>query len=201
MSRSPPLSFLAPSLRFGPKRSRAPAKASFTNSLLPITAPSVKYLTRQRSIFAIPRSFNTVSLSLLSNNSAVFFVSGRSFDRRLETPHARSSLPKRQPHQSPIQPRNLRPFLRIKSHALIAEIRPHQPFPRLFPVPLLPAAHRFAVAAPAVVRRIFHHPGPHRIQVDVGRHRPRRHAAFHDHALEPVLPQVPERECARLNHW
>jgi len=38
----PPLSFLAPSLRLGPKRSRALANASFTNSLLPITAPSVK---------------------------------------------------------------------------------------------------------------------------------------------------------------
>ncbi len=37
-----PFNFLAPSLRFGPKRSLALAKASFTNSLLPITAPSVK---------------------------------------------------------------------------------------------------------------------------------------------------------------
>ena len=37
-----PFSFLAPSLRFGPKRSLALPKASFTNSLLPITAPSVK---------------------------------------------------------------------------------------------------------------------------------------------------------------
>ncbi|MEX1048330.1 MAG: hypothetical protein WED15_02295 [Akkermansiaceae bacterium] len=41
-------------------RSRAPANASFTNSLLPITAPSVKYLTRQRSIFAMLKSGNTV---------------------------------------------------------------------------------------------------------------------------------------------
>jgi hypothetical protein len=37
-----PLILLAPSLRFGPKRYRALAKASFTNSLLPITAPAVK---------------------------------------------------------------------------------------------------------------------------------------------------------------
>jgi hypothetical protein len=35
-------SFLAPFLRFGPNRSRASAHASFTNFLLPITAPSVK---------------------------------------------------------------------------------------------------------------------------------------------------------------
>jgi hypothetical protein len=32
----------APSFRFTEKRSRAAANASFTNSLLPITAPSVK---------------------------------------------------------------------------------------------------------------------------------------------------------------
>ena len=37
-----PFIFLAPSLRFDPNRSRALAKASFTNSLLPITAPAVK---------------------------------------------------------------------------------------------------------------------------------------------------------------
>jgi hypothetical protein len=69
-----PFSRLAPSLRFEPNRSLALANASVTNSLLPITAPAVKYLTRQRSIFAIPRSFKTVSLSLLSKCSAVFFV-------------------------------------------------------------------------------------------------------------------------------
>jgi hypothetical protein len=38
----PPFSFRAPSFRFAPNRSRALANASFTNSLLPITAPSVK---------------------------------------------------------------------------------------------------------------------------------------------------------------
>jgi hypothetical protein len=37
-----PLIVRAPSFRLGPNRSRALAKASFTNSLLPITAPSVK---------------------------------------------------------------------------------------------------------------------------------------------------------------
>ena len=37
-----PFSLLAPSLRLGPNRLRALAKASFTKSLLPITAPSVK---------------------------------------------------------------------------------------------------------------------------------------------------------------
>ena len=49
-----PLIARAPFFRFGPNRSRAFANASFTNSLLPITAPSVKYRTRHRSIFAIP---------------------------------------------------------------------------------------------------------------------------------------------------
>ena len=48
---APPLSLLAPSLRFGPKRSGTLANAEFTNSLLPVTAPSVKYLTRQRRRF------------------------------------------------------------------------------------------------------------------------------------------------------
>ena len=43
----------APSLRLALNRSRARANASFTNSLLPITAPSVKYLTLQCNIFAI----------------------------------------------------------------------------------------------------------------------------------------------------
>jgi hypothetical protein len=57
--------FLASSLRFGPNRSRAPAKASFTNSLLPITAPAAKYRTLQNSILAISRSLSTVSLSSL----------------------------------------------------------------------------------------------------------------------------------------
>ena len=32
--------------------------------------------------------------------------------------------------------------------------------------------HRFGIAAPAVVRWIFHHPGPHWIQVNISRHRP-----------------------------
>ena len=43
-----PLPFIAraPFLRFGTKRSRAFANASFTNSVLPITVPSAKYLTR-----------------------------------------------------------------------------------------------------------------------------------------------------------
>ncbi|MEI6178480.1 MAG: hypothetical protein WCS43_16435, partial [Verrucomicrobiota bacterium] len=36
----------APSLRFFPNRSRAAANASLTKLRLPITAPSVKYLTR-----------------------------------------------------------------------------------------------------------------------------------------------------------
>ena len=34
------------------------------------------------------------------------------------------------------------------------------------------SCHRFGIAAPAVVRWIFHHPGPHRIQVNIRRHRP-----------------------------
>ena len=46
----------APSLLLSENLSRAPANASFTNSLLPITAPSVKYLTRHRNIFAIDSS-------------------------------------------------------------------------------------------------------------------------------------------------
>ena len=53
----------APSRRLAGNLSRAPANASFTKSRLPITAPSVKYLTRQRSIAGIPRSDNTVPLS------------------------------------------------------------------------------------------------------------------------------------------
>lgn len=51
--------------------------------MLPITAPSVKYLTRQRRIFAIPRSFKTVSLSLLSNSgiSAAFEHHDHTYNR------------------------------------------------------------------------------------------------------------------------
>jgi hypothetical protein len=69
-----PLIARAPSFRFGPNLPRACMNTSFTNSLLPITTPSVKYLTRQRNIRDIPKSFNTVSLSSLANISAVFFV-------------------------------------------------------------------------------------------------------------------------------
>jgi hypothetical protein len=47
-----PRNFRAPSLRFSPNRSLDFATASLTNVRLPITAPSVKYLTRQRSILA-----------------------------------------------------------------------------------------------------------------------------------------------------
>ena len=64
-----PRSRRAPSLRFAVKRSRAAAKVSLTKALLPITAPSVKYRTRQCSIPASPRSGSAVSLSLLSSSS------------------------------------------------------------------------------------------------------------------------------------
>jgi hypothetical protein len=40
-----PLSFRAPSFRFGPNRSRFRSKNRFTNARPPITCPSVKYLT------------------------------------------------------------------------------------------------------------------------------------------------------------
>ena len=63
----------APSVLFSENLSRAPSNASFTNPLLPLTAPSVKYHTRQRSIFAIFSSGRTVWLSPLSKASASFF--------------------------------------------------------------------------------------------------------------------------------
>ena len=49
-------------MRRDPNRSRAPANASFTNALLPITAPSVKYRTRCISIAAIPKEVNGVAV-------------------------------------------------------------------------------------------------------------------------------------------
>lgn len=58
-----PRIFRAPSFLLAVNLSRTRANASFTNSLLPITAPSVKYLTRFISIPAIPRSGRKVSLS------------------------------------------------------------------------------------------------------------------------------------------
>ena len=71
-----PLPFIrrAPSFLFTVNRSRAAANASFAKALLPITAPSVKYLTRCRSIPTIRRSGRTVSLSLDARISSVFFV-------------------------------------------------------------------------------------------------------------------------------
>ncbi len=71
-----PFSRRAPSFLFSVNRSLASANASFTNALLPITAPSVKYLTRHRSIAAIPRSGKSVPLESASNASAVF-ICGR----------------------------------------------------------------------------------------------------------------------------
>lgn len=68
----------APSFLLSVNLSRAPANASFTNALLPITAPSVKYLTRHLSIFAIPRSGRTVSSPSEASISAVFFVTASS---------------------------------------------------------------------------------------------------------------------------
>jgi hypothetical protein len=55
----------APSFRLGPKRSRANSNAAFTNAREPITAPSVKYLTRQRSMRPngnSPMRFSSVSI-------------------------------------------------------------------------------------------------------------------------------------------
>ena len=69
-----PRNFLAPSFRFSVNRSRAPANASFTNSLLPMTAPSVKYLTRHFNIFAILNSGSTVPLSSAASASAVLCI-------------------------------------------------------------------------------------------------------------------------------
>ena len=47
------------------------------------------------------------------------------------------------------------------------------------------------MAAPAILRRVGNHPRPHRIQVDIGRNRPCRDSAIHDHALAALLPQSP----------
>jgi hypothetical protein len=58
-----PRSLRAPFLRFGGKRSLAAAKVSFTNVLLPITAPSVKYLTRQPEKFSCIRFLIPASVS------------------------------------------------------------------------------------------------------------------------------------------
>ncbi len=121
-----PFILLAPSFRFAPNRSRAFAKASLTNSSLPITAPSVKYLTRHRGIFAKAISFNTVSLPPLSKASAVFLVVW-SCPPRL--------LAQRQPHQSAVQARDLASFFRIESHALVTKPRPHRAF---LPLPFAP---------------------------------------------------------------
>ncbi len=71
----------------------------------------------------------------------------------------------------------------------MAKERSDQSFPRLSAVPFPSPADRLSVTAPAILRRIAHHAGPHRIQINVGRHRPRRRPAFHDHALKTLLPK------------
>ena len=113
----------APSFRFAVNRSRAPANASFTKSLLPITAPSVKYLTRQRSIAAMPRSGSTVPLSSAASASAVF-ICGRTTPVSTSCPTA---FPAQcNSHRPPANPRNLRPSLRLETRTAMAHARPDQ---------------------------------------------------------------------------
>ncbi|MGL5019936.1 MAG: hypothetical protein ACRDBP_17505, partial [Luteolibacter sp.] len=87
-----PRNLRAPSLRFAEKRSRAATNTSFTNALLPITAPSVKYLTRQRNIAANFKSGKTVPLSFPSNASlSVAAVCDRRFEADSAFPLLRCS--------------------------------------------------------------------------------------------------------------
>ncbi len=91
------------------------------------------------------------------------------------TPAAALPLPRIRRAPSSRFPENL-------SRAPVAHARPHQPLPRLLPVAFPPASHCFPVTATPVVRRILHHPRPHRIEIDVGRHRPRRRPALRSRA-------------------
>ena len=82
------------------------------------------------------------------------------------------------------------PFPRIRLPALVRHPRPHQALAGTLAIAFRAAAHRLAVTAPAVSRRVLHDPCPHRIQIDVSRHRPCRLTVLHHHALEVFLPQV-----------
>jgi hypothetical protein len=67
--------------------------------------------------------------------------------------------------------------------------RTNTPFPRLRAIPLHTAAHRFCIAAPAIVSRIRDHARTPGIQVNTRCHLPCRQPIFHDQTLEPILPQ------------
>jgi len=62
----------APSFLLSENLSHAPSKASFTNALLPITAPSVKYLTRILNIFSCVRSGRPIVWPVFSRCSMIF---------------------------------------------------------------------------------------------------------------------------------
>lgn len=89
----------------------------------------------------------------------------------------------------PIPPRCLLPsilpdfFSRLRT-----QDRTNQATSCLFPIPLAAPTHRFPVTTPAIIRRIFNHPGSYRILINISRHRPRRSPAFNNHALEPLFP-------------
>ena len=66
-----PRGFRAPSVRFGPNRSRLARNTPSTKAFDPITAPSVKYRTRQATTFEIFKSRASSSESL-SNSASAF---------------------------------------------------------------------------------------------------------------------------------
>ena len=61
--------------------------------------------------------------------------------------------------------------------------RTHQPFLGFLRAPS--ATDSFPIGTPAIIRRIFHHSGPHRIQINICRHRPCRQPILHNHTPEP----------------
>ena len=85
----------------------------------------------------------------------------------------------------------------LRRQRIRASLSPQPPQPRHRVA--VPAPCRSPVAAPPVIRRVFDDRGPHRVEVDVGGHHPRRvpqtrppfGRPLHHHAPVAVLPQGP----------
>jgi hypothetical protein len=143
-----PRSLRAPSLRLGPKLSRAESNIPFTNSLDPITAPLEKNLTRQRtnrSNGISPSRFRSASNRHRCSFSSCALV--RPLRLVIRFYLAASFHPFLHPFALPghqdlpiFQAPNVAPKRRIRRHLLVRPQRPNQTGPDLRAVALRPTA-------------------------------------------------------------
>jgi|GEM_PF-4361416 len=53
------------------------------------------------------------------------------------------------------------------------------------------AADRFSIRRLSIIGGVLANPGPHRIEINVSRHRPRSQTTLHDDTVKAILPKSP----------